>query len=329
MTIDWNWFFSTLSQSTAAIVGIFGAFLIAKIFSNQTTFSEKNNKIKTLSIEAERLLDKIDSIDFDWYVKTKNGPAFKAAANAIHKIQDGDPTYFSEEVIADIYAECRFSIFSDRESIISMLKSEAAAHCEYMRELKIKDEQYEKTRRALEDGSIADLGSIYSMMQNMMPPRYSRNSQLCFSEYEITPWPLLTKERELITECHLEAKHQARIIGDFLESVRGDPESPPQITLSLVFIAVLFLLGVIYPLTFMPSATPPTHASSVCEIFNAILSIKGLLLTALTAAFIFIIGIFIRTNYKMKYSAMSIQNLEKLSNANNYCRYFERLAKDE
>ncbi|MEC4022520.1 hypothetical protein VSO52_06940 [Pseudomonas fulva] len=329
MNIDWNWFFSTLSQSTAAIVGIFGAFLIAKIFSNQSVFSEKTNKIKTLSIEAEKLLDKIESIDFEWYIKTKNEPAFKAAANAIHKIQDGDPTYFSDEVIADIYDECHFSIFSDREDIISMLKSEATAHCEHVRELNIKVEQHKKARQALEDGSSGSIGGISSIMQNMFPPRYSRDSLLRFSDHTVTPWPLLTKERDLITECHLESKHHARVISDFLESVRGNPESPPQITLSLAFTALLFLLGVIYPLTFMPSTTPPIHASSLAELFNAFLSIKGLLLTSLTTAFIFIVGIFIRTNHNMKYNSEDIKALGRLSNANNYCRYFERLAKDD
>ena len=31
--MDWNWFFSSFAQSSAAIVGIFGAFLITKILN--------------------------------------------------------------------------------------------------------------------------------------------------------------------------------------------------------------------------------------------------------------------------------------------------------
>lgn len=54
MSADWNWFFSSLSQSAAAIVGIFGAFIITKIFSNQTAFSEKTAKLNNYLIEAKK-----------------------------------------------------------------------------------------------------------------------------------------------------------------------------------------------------------------------------------------------------------------------------------
>jgi len=34
--MDWNWYFAALSQSAAAIGGIFGAFIITKVLTNQT-----------------------------------------------------------------------------------------------------------------------------------------------------------------------------------------------------------------------------------------------------------------------------------------------------
>ncbi|MCH7733340.1 MAG: hypothetical protein IIB44_12675 [Candidatus Marinimicrobia bacterium] len=37
---DWNWFFSALAQSAAAIVGIFAAFIITKIVNNQSTLNQ-------------------------------------------------------------------------------------------------------------------------------------------------------------------------------------------------------------------------------------------------------------------------------------------------
>jgi hypothetical protein len=39
------WFFSALAQSTAAIVGIFSAFIITKMISNQSKFNENLSKI--------------------------------------------------------------------------------------------------------------------------------------------------------------------------------------------------------------------------------------------------------------------------------------------
>lgn len=39
--MDWNWFFSSLAQSVAALVGVFSAFVITKIVNNQSEFSSK------------------------------------------------------------------------------------------------------------------------------------------------------------------------------------------------------------------------------------------------------------------------------------------------
>jgi hypothetical protein len=61
MTQDWKWFFSYLSQSAAAIVGIFGAFIITQTFSNQTSFSEKKFKTKQLLIQARKISDNANS----------------------------------------------------------------------------------------------------------------------------------------------------------------------------------------------------------------------------------------------------------------------------
>jgi len=44
MKVDWNWFFSALAQSTAAIVGLIGAFVFTKIVNNQAAFAVKRNK---------------------------------------------------------------------------------------------------------------------------------------------------------------------------------------------------------------------------------------------------------------------------------------------
>lgn len=45
---DWNWFYSSLAQSTAAIVGLFGAFIFTKIINNEHKFKENENTTKKL-----------------------------------------------------------------------------------------------------------------------------------------------------------------------------------------------------------------------------------------------------------------------------------------
>ena len=42
--MDWNMFFATISQVTATIVAIWGAFIISKILNNETAFNNKKSK---------------------------------------------------------------------------------------------------------------------------------------------------------------------------------------------------------------------------------------------------------------------------------------------
>lgn len=66
--MDWNWFFSSLAQSSAAIVGIFGAFIITKVLSNQVSFQEKTARGKTLVADASRLQHRAKNLPFNWCV---------------------------------------------------------------------------------------------------------------------------------------------------------------------------------------------------------------------------------------------------------------------
>lgn len=325
MVLDWNWFFSTLSQSTAAIVGIVGAFIIAKIFSNQSVFSEKNNKMNALIIESHKLLDKIGTIDFDWYNKQKNNAAYRSAAKKIYSIEDENESNYNDDVLLEIYEGANFSEFSERESILEKLREEVAHHCSSLLEKRLREERQQEKQERRGRGELVGLGGLTAMLSGFTNPESTRGSLLNYSDIASMPWVAINKERDLITECFLEAKHHARLIGDFVESVTDNPESPPQITWSLAFVALIFLAGVIYPLTFMPSGTPPTHALNWIGLLNAFLSVKGALLSLLSLAFMFIIGMFMFTNHSMKYSPSKVSQLERLSDANNYSEYFKCL----
>ncbi|MFI8556246.1 hypothetical protein [Pseudomonas putida] len=327
MTLDWNWFFSTLSQSTAAIVGIVGAFIIAKIFSNQSVFSEKNNKMNALIIESKKILDKIETINFSWYNKHTNEAAYRRAAASIDLLKDEDKSSYSDTTLLEIYKEAQFSEFSEQEPIISNLREELGAHCEYLKEKRQREEkkrQDEERRARGEYGGLSGLSALSSLLSDYTG-FHGSTSTLNYPAFDATPWVPLEKERQLITDCHLEAKHHARLVSSFVETVKGNPESPPQITWSLIFVIFIFLAGVIYPLTFMPSGTPPVHAESLKALLQSFWSIKGALLTLLTTAFVLITGMFIHANYKMKYNEANVRKLTHLSNVNNYCPYFQYL----
>lgn len=324
MTPDWNWFFSTLSQSTAAIVGIIGAFIIAKIFANQASFSEKNNRMKTLVVESEKILDKIDTIAFDWYNREQNSAAYNSAARNIDEFDYEEASEVTDEMLLKIYDDAGFSTFSERGPILDKLREEANIVCQLNLEKRLQKEAAERAKEA--SGQLTGLAQFSAMMRSntAMFSFDTRKTALGVAGLS-TPWVELRKERDLITACHLEAKHHARVISDFLESVRGNPESPPQITWSLLFVGGIFLAGVIYPLTFMPAVSLPNFSFTWTELSSAFLSVKGALLSLLAAAFSFVFLMFTRTNISMKYAKEHIEKLEKLSLANNYCAYFKYL----
>jgi hypothetical protein len=67
--MDWNWFFSSLAQSSAAIVGVFTAFVITKIITNQADFSKNTAKTKDILNQCERFKDEASNRYFFWWSK--------------------------------------------------------------------------------------------------------------------------------------------------------------------------------------------------------------------------------------------------------------------
>ncbi|MFO3721702.1 hypothetical protein [Pseudomonas sp. HLMP] len=324
MTADWNWFFSTLSQSTAAIVGIIGAFIIAKIFANQATFTEKNNRMKSLTVEAEKILDKIGTINFDWYNKHINAAAYADCSRKIRAVVEEDPAIITDENLLSIFTEAKFSIFTEKKTILENLRKEVEFVCQTNIDKRLQKEARERARKEAESGKLVGHAAINALIGSM--PDFSSLSAprtvLNIPDFS-TPWPALHEERDRITQCHLEAKHHARIVAEFLESARGNPESPPQITWSLLLVGLIFIFGVIYPLTFMPATSAPEF--SITNLWAAFLSVKGALLSLLVIAFTYVFYMFTRTNIKMKYAEDQLNKLHKLSQVDEYCEYFKFL----
>lgn len=199
MKMDWNWFFSSLAQSTAAIVSIFGAFIIAKILSNQNTFSKKKNRIKELIVSAKKIKD--------------NTSGF---------------------------------------------------------EQKTKEEQM-------------NIG--------------------------------------------IEVYDHTQSIRNLLDSIKGNPESSKEITCALALVTLLFFVGVIFPLSFMP--TPDRcYIPMLSEIFFNIdfVSLKGGLLTAISLIFTVTLGMFWVMNNWMKYdNDNEVKELKKLIEPYAYSNDIENI----
>ena len=226
--MDWNWFFSSFAQSSAAIVGIFGAFLITKILNNQALFSQKNSRAKNVIVECKRVMDLSKNRYFNWYNKHKNEEEYKKLIEMLKEGSDLSATEF--------YSELNFSIFTPKDDVIQKIQI-------------IKNNYKEEKRKKEEE--LRQRASIYS----------ARNSGRVYAEsvpYEIRlPTNInligeLNKERELIDKTLGDVKHHIRMAQNMINEISGNPECSGLITKMLMFVGFLFFFGVIYPLSFLP-----------------------------------------------------------------------------
>jgi len=65
--MDWNWFFSAVAQCTAAIVGLFGAFLITKIISRESEYASLQRELALALANIDKQLSSIYTLYFGWY----------------------------------------------------------------------------------------------------------------------------------------------------------------------------------------------------------------------------------------------------------------------
>ena len=54
--LDWNWFFSSISQCGAAIIGIIGGFVISQIINSNNKHSDLVEEFKDLEIKFQYIL---------------------------------------------------------------------------------------------------------------------------------------------------------------------------------------------------------------------------------------------------------------------------------
>lgn len=115
--MDWNWFFSSLSQSTAAIVGLFGAFIFTKIINNEQKFNENNSKIQDFITDSNNLIRQLSNRRFEWYNLRVNEDAFDDMEETFQKNED-ELNLKTEE----LYEKYNFSPFSEKKEVLELIE---------------------------------------------------------------------------------------------------------------------------------------------------------------------------------------------------------------
>jgi len=297
--MDWNWFFSSLSQSSAAIVGIFGAFIITKILSNQATYSEKTNRYRDVLTKCERVVDNANDLHINWYNKRKTEDALEMLEEKLDK----NNTLTSEQ----LYDELNFSIYMERKKAINIIELFIEN-----RNKKIEKENEEFRNRAAAY-SKNNSGFAYAKLDPVKIPKLNSN---------INIYSQIQNKKESINLVVRDARHHARLAGDMLDGIRGNPESSQQITYALMLVTTLFFSGVIYPLSFLPTPPSGEFHLSFGAFIPMLFSIKGAFLAAVSVVFSAVLVMFFLLNLHLKYSEEVINYLEKYTHIGAYSEYF-------
>lgn len=296
-TTDWNWFFSSVAQSAAAIVGIFGAFIVTQILANQSAYADKSRRMQELITLGEKLVDATGRLAFDWYHKHDTANEVVDLEELLKEDETEEPE--------SLYAKLRFSPYIAKADVIQTI-------------IRVKSHREERLRREREEArrkmERRNLGNAFALA---IPTSYDLPDA---SRYLLQP--NLTKERDEIDAMYTEARHHARVVSDFHGLVHSHPESSTLITAALILILTLFFAGVIYPLSFMPLPTNWEPTLSFSEIPNFLFSLRGALLAGVSILFTAMLAMFFILNIRMRYPQALLEQLEQYKNLSKYSIYF-------
>ncbi|DAA97219.1 TPA: hypothetical protein CPT80_03270 [Candidatus Gastranaerophilales bacterium HUM_9] len=116
---DWNVFYSSLAQSTAAFVGLLGAFIITKIINNEQQFNENKILIEDCIVTANNLKMRLKDRYFNWYNTRIREKAFEKIED--NSYDDNNILYKSPEII---YNEYKFSEFDQKSEVLVAIKEQ-------------------------------------------------------------------------------------------------------------------------------------------------------------------------------------------------------------
>jgi hypothetical protein len=320
ITTDWNWFFSSLAQSAAAIVGIFGAFIITKILNNQSAFAASRTQIQELILDGQKIADDAGGRYFEWY----NARSIDRAKDRIEDHLDENPTAVTEALLK----KAQFSPYISRDASLQVISGLISKRDEKARQEQEEVERLSKARAKIANMGDGPLGNFLGNkigsagMVGLVSNTSIVDTKLPRGVFSARIQEQMLEERDQIDIILRQARHHVRTVSRFLSGVETNPESSGVISCSLVMIAVLFIAGVIYPLSFLPMPVPGRPILSVEGFWHAALSLRGVLLLVVSVLFLAVLAMFFVMNYRMKYSRDEVQGLRDFCSLGRYSSYF-------
>lgn len=293
--MDWNVFFSTVSQTSGAIVGIFAAFLITKIVANQSEYSKNKEKASDFIHKSTALEHEAETRYFEWYNERTTERELGKIDDLYHEI---DEILSSKEY----YQRLHFSPFQDISETLQFIQNKVD-------ELAEKERVENKRVRS----ELERLGPGFGVL-SQKPMHIPNLSALSVNTRE---------EREQIDNLLVRTTMQSNMNHELLVSLRSGSESSSLVSISIMAVILLFFFGVIYPLSFLPLNPGSEISLSLSAFWDILFSLKGLLLSLMSVIFCGLLVVFLYINHKLKHGKEMLAELEKYTFIGNYSVYFK------
>lgn len=299
--MDWNWFFGALAQSTAAIVGLAGAFVFTRIVNNESEFKRKTDRLARLLEDAKDLASKADLVDFRGYNSHRRYNCLSLIEEQVKGLGADEEPHSPEEYLLIL----EFSEYDDVEDLLTHIEE------------KVEEYQEEAERQAASSASGVgglNLGSILS-------------DPVVDSQTTIFHAQRREQRERRIGEYRTDVENHAQRVKRFVREAKRNPEHSPAVRKIIGVLVALFLVGVIYPLGNLPFPRGGELVISIGAVVGSIFSFQGLLLVLLSLLFLAVAKVLWSINEGLKHDPDQLAQLAEYEDPANYCEWFVQRAK--
>lgn len=281
--MDWNWFFSSLAQATAAVTGIFAAFIITKIINLQSEFKRKEAKMKELLVISENHRDALRNCRWKWYCGVKMDRALKKL-DAL--LEDG-----WSETPDEALRKVKFPKFISHDELIPEIENRIASF---------------NAARIPTDEEIYT--QLVEVEDDAEPAEDDTRDKLKEEKARIDAIILKTRRHIRSTKLHL-------------DEIGVDRDEFKLVQNSIIVAGLLFIFGVALPLSFLRVSNGTNEMMGVSDWLISLLSLKGGLLLVVTGIFLYILAIFWRVSRRMEFKTEDITALRNDTILTSYSPY--------
>jgi hypothetical protein len=229
------------------------------------------------------------------------------------------------ESFEDVLPDLVLPEYLDTESAIQALKD--ALDKEEREAQERERAEQERRRREARTPGLGAFGMNEALMANIarMPGQAELQSRALRSaalEKEVAD------EREALRRLRVDVSDSIRNIKAFAEELAGNPESSALISMVLAGGFVMFILGVIYPLSFLPVPLQWDRVLSAGAFSSILFSLRGAVLTLAVVVFGSVLLILWITNARLRYPAGIVADLTTWSLEASYSPFLEVRARN-